>query len=47
LRERGTRRLVASVLAENSRMLDLARELGFTLAPTDLREGTRQVALEL
>ncbi|MDO9284549.1 MAG: bifunctional acetate--CoA ligase family protein/GNAT family N-acetyltransferase [Aquabacterium sp.] len=47
LRERGTRRLVASVLAENHRMLELARELGFTLSPTDLREGTRQITLDL
>ena len=47
LRERGTRRLVALVLAENRRMLDLARELGFTLAPTDTQDGTRQVVLEL
>ncbi|MFO1325811.1 MAG: acetate--CoA ligase family protein [Rubrivivax sp.] len=29
LRERGTRRLVATVLRENARMLELARDLGF------------------
>ena len=47
LRERGTRRLVATVLAENRRMLDLARELGFTLTPIDTQDGTCQVVLEL
>ena len=47
LRERGTRRLVATVLTENQRMLDLARELGFTLAPPALGDGTRQIWLRL
>ena len=47
LRERGTRRLVATVLAENQRMLDLARELGFTLAPAVVGDGTREIWLAL
>jgi acetyltransferase len=47
LRERGTRRLVATVLTENQRMLDLARALGFTLAPPTSGDGTRHIWLAL
>jgi acetyltransferase len=47
LRERGTKRLVATVLVENGRMLDLARALGFELSATDAAEGTRQIMLAL
>jgi len=47
LRELGTRRLVATVLTENHRMLDLARELGFTLAPVVAGDGTREIWLAL
>jgi ribosomal protein S18 acetylase RimI-like enzyme len=39
LRERGTQRLVATVLAENTRMLELAAGLGFERVP--LRAGRR------
>ena len=47
LRERGTRRLVATVLTENRRMLELARELGFTLLPMTPGDDTRAIVLEL
>lgn len=47
LRERGTRRLVASVLAENTRMRELARELGFTQARGEPGEDTVSIALPL
>ena len=47
LRERGTRGLVATVLTENHRMLDLARQLGFTLAPAVAGAGTREIRLVL
>ncbi len=47
LRERGTRGLVATVLTENHRMLDLARQLGFTLAPAVAGDGTREIRLVL
>ena len=47
LRERGTRRLVATVLAENQRMLDLARGLGFAESDNADDDGTRRIALEL
>ena len=47
LRERGTRGLVATVLTENHRMLDLARELGFTLAPVVAGDGTQEIRLVL
>lgn len=45
-RARGTRWLVGTVLAENLRMLDLARELGFALQPLP-GEGTVAVRLAL
>ena len=45
LREQGTQRLVAHVLAENARMLELARELGFRQAP--LQPGDDTLAIEL
>ena len=47
LRERGTRRLVATVLLENQRMLDLARQLGFTLLPAVPGDDTRQLSFNL
>jgi len=46
-RAQGTRRLVATVLAENSRMLDLARALGFTVGPRRPDDDTREIALLL
>jgi acetyltransferase len=47
LRARGTRRLVALVLAENTRMLELARELGFTLDEEQPDADIRRVILPL
>ncbi len=47
LRERGTHRLVGTVLIENARMLQLAQELGFTLEPAALGGDTREVVLRL
>jgi acetyltransferase len=48
LRAQGVRRLVASVLDDNPRMLSLARELGFTEQPLgDCGEGTRGLVLQL
>jgi acetyltransferase len=47
LRERGTQRLVGTVLIENERMLQLARDLGFTLLPPTPGEDTREVVLQL
>jgi acetyltransferase len=45
LRARGTHRLVATVLQENTRMLELARELGF--AREEQQPGGGTVAIEL
>jgi acetyltransferase len=47
LREQGTRRLVATVLEENRRMLALAKSLGFVQHPGDTADGTCEVALVL
>jgi len=47
LRERGTQRLVATVLTENARMLELARELGFTEDVAQREAGTRWIFLRL
>jgi acetyltransferase len=47
LREHGTQRLVATVLSENTRMLQLARDLGFTESPNLHEPGTRWVSLAL
>ena len=47
LRQHGTKRLVATVLAENTRMLQLARELGFHEAPHRHEPGTRWIELPL
>jgi acetyltransferase len=44
-RRHGTKKLVATVLAENQRMLELARRLGFVQVPCD--EGDGVVAIEL
>jgi acetyltransferase len=45
LQTQGTRRLVATVLAENGRMLQLARDMGFELGPS--QDGVRAIALRL
>ncbi len=47
LRQRGTRRLVATVLRENERMLELARELGFEHDREQPEAGTRAIHLML
>jgi acetyltransferase len=47
LRARGTRRLVAAVLRENERMLELARELGFQLDAEQPDAGLRHIHLRL
>ena len=47
LRERGTQRLVATVLAENQRMRDLAQELGFVVTGRDAADGTVSIELPL
>ena len=47
LRQHGTKRLVATVLSENTRMLQLARELGFHDAPHRHEPGTRWIELPL
>jgi acetyltransferase len=46
-RRHGTKKLVATVLAENSRMLELARQLGFVEKPSDQGEGVRYIELDL
>lgn len=46
-RRQGTHRLVATVMAENTRMLELARRLGFVEQPCDEGEGIRCIALQL
>jgi acetyltransferase len=45
LQAQGTRRLVATVLAENGRMLQLARDMGFEVGPT--QDGVRSITLHL
>jgi acetyltransferase len=47
LRQHGTQRLVATVLSENNRMLQLARELGFAESPNPDEPGTRWIELPL
>jgi acetyltransferase len=47
LRERGTKRLVATVLNENERMLELSRELGFELDEEQPDSDTRHIHLML
>jgi acetyltransferase len=47
LRAQGTRRLMATVLSENTRMLALQRDLGFVDAHVDRRDGTREIYLDL
>jgi len=47
LREHGTRRLVATVLAQNQRMLTLARELGFVQSRPGSAGATREIHLML
>jgi acetyltransferase len=47
LRGHGTQRLVATVLTENTRMLDLARELGFVFEEVQADDGTCAIHLPL
>ncbi len=47
LRARGTRQLVATVLKENERMLELARELGFAFDERQPESDTLQLHLPL
>jgi len=47
LRSRGTQCLVATVLTENTRMLELARELGFAYETEQPEEETRAIRLRL
>jgi acetyltransferase len=47
LRQRGTQRLVATVLKENKRMLELAEELGFTMDDVQPEAGTWRISLPL
>jgi acetyltransferase len=47
LRAKGTRRLVANVLQENERMLQLAHELGFKLEAQPADAGVRWISLDL
>jgi len=47
LRQRGTRRLVATVLRENARMLAMARHLGFERALNPEDAGTYRLTLDL
>jgi len=47
LRERGTQRLVGIVLRENTRMLELARELGFQQEPAPQAEDSLRIVLPL
>ena len=47
LRGHGTQRLVATVLTENTRMLDLARELGFVFDEVQADDGTCAIHLPL
>jgi len=46
-REQDTTKLVATVLAENTRMLELARRLGFVETPCDQGPGVRCIELHL
>lgn len=46
-REMGVAKLVATVLQENTRMLGLARRLGFVERPCDEGEGVRCIELQL
>ena len=47
LKRRGTRQLVGSVLHENLRMLQLARDLGFTVRPVPHGDDAHPVVLDL
>ena len=46
-RQRGTQRLVGTILHENKAMLQLARDLGFTFAPRVVGEDVQEVFLPL
>ena len=46
-RRHGTTKLVATVLAANLRMLELARQLGFVEAASDQGDGIRYIELAL
>jgi acetyltransferase len=47
LTRRGTRQLVGSVLHDNARMLQLARDLGFTVLPVPMGDDAHPVVLAL
>ncbi|HRA62037.1 MAG TPA: GNAT family N-acetyltransferase, partial [Burkholderiaceae bacterium] len=47
LRAQGTRRLIATVLSENARMLALQRDLGFVDDPVKRYDGTRDIYFDL
>ena len=47
LRANGTQQLVATVLRENARMLELATELGFRDAAVQPEFATRDIVLDL
>jgi acetyltransferase len=46
-RSRGTQRMVGTVLRENTRMLQLAGDLGFTIGAVQSEDGLHEVRLEL
>jgi acetyltransferase len=46
-RSHGTKKLVATVLAANTRMLELARRLGFSEGASDEGDGVRRIELSL
>ena len=47
LRAQGTQQLVATVLRENSRMLELSHQLGFRDAEVQEDHSTRSIVLDL
>ena len=47
LREHGTQRLIATVLTQNHRMLEMAQGLGFVLGQPSLEDGTREISIAL
>ena len=47
LREHGTQRLIATVLTQNHRMLEMAQGLGFVLGQPSLEDRTREISIAL
>ena len=47
LREHGTQRLIATVLTQNHRMLEMAQGLGFVLGQPSLENRTREISIAL